>query len=67
MMVTYTCPPCVVCRKADDYLLDDVDLAAWKAGVLIQDAFPYLSSNDREMLISGTHEACFNKLFGDGE
>lgn len=35
----------------------------------IQDALPELSAGDREILISGTHDACFNETFppeGDG-
>ena len=35
----------------------------WHAGALIQDAFPHLSADDREILISGTCGACFDKMF----
>lgn len=31
----------------------------------VQTAFPYLSDNDREMLLSGVCPACWEKFFGD--
>jgi hypothetical protein len=43
------------------------DYFAWKDGKLIQEAFPYLSAGQRELLISNTCEKCWEKLFGDGE
>lgn len=30
----------------------------------IQDIFPYLTPAERELLISGTCEECWNKMFG---
>lgn len=44
------------------------DLAAWKKGDLnAQDAFPYLNANERELLISGICDTCWNELFGGEE
>ena len=34
------------------------------AGAYIQDAFPFLSADLREQLISGTHPKCWTELFG---
>lgn len=31
----------------------------------VQDIFPYLSANDRELLISGVCGECFDKMFGE--
>ena len=31
----------------------------------IQDIFPYLTPSERELLISHTCEACWNKMFGE--
>jgi hypothetical protein len=36
----------------------------WKGGVMIQDAMPNLSADQREFLISGSTPAEFQKLFG---
>ncbi len=54
---------CIQCKKlytvtccADDY--DD-----FKAGELIQNALPYLSEGDRELLISQICDSCFEEIF----
>lgn len=39
------------------------DLINWRQGQFIQDAMPYLSENDRELLISQTCVECWKKLF----
>ncbi len=41
----------------------DEEFAAWDSGVLIQDAMPRLSVNDREMLISGCCPKCWDKMW----
>jgi len=33
----------------------------------IQDAFPTLDSDDRELLKTGFHTTCWNEAFGDDE
>ena len=43
------------------------DFTAWKGGMLIQDAFPYLSSADREFLISGLDEQAWEESMGEQE
>lgn len=44
--------------KANDYL----DYLGWKHA---QDAFPYLSPEERELLISGLCPECWHKTFGE--
>lgn len=58
---------CMECKKrfvvtvlADDYL-------KWKQGMLIQKAFPYLSAEIRELLISNICPDCWNIMFKDIE
>ena len=43
------------------------DMGRWQNGSLIQDAMPYLSADERELLISGTCGTCFDKMFGSEE
>jgi hypothetical protein len=46
----------------------EVDKAAlnnWRAGVLIQRAFPNMTADQREMLITGTHPECWETMFAD--
>ena len=39
------------------------DYEAWENGKLIQDVMPYLSADEREVLISGICGPCFDKMF----
>lgn len=39
------------------------DIVKYQEGVHIQVAFPYLTSAERELLISGTCGPCFDKMF----
>jgi len=58
------------CRMCDEYelwVLDSVAVARWQGGELIQDVFPEMSTEDREMLITGTHPACWDRLFPKDE
>jgi hypothetical protein len=61
------CPRCVdffsITVPHDDYL-------KWQAGTLIQEAFPYMSIDDRELLISGVCGECWKTMYpveGDDE
>jgi len=62
-LVAYETRPCVVCGKSDTLSLDAGRFAAWKSGVFVQDAFPEMTNDERELLITGTHPACWTKLF----
>jgi len=59
--------PCFHCGDSALIAVSDSDLERYKNGALIQEAFPEMSIVDREMLISGTHEACWNKIYGGDE
>ena len=58
---------CPFCHKAHEIAVNEMDYLDWQDGKLAQDAFPYLSASDREMLISGIDENCWNGMFGTGE
>ena len=58
---------CPFCGKAHEIAVNEMDYLDWQDGKLAQDAFPYLSASDREMLISGIDEECWNGMFGTGE
>ena len=55
---------CISCGTTKVYHLQPERIIAWRNGMLIQDAFPGLSAEDREFLISGLCPDCWNKLFG---
>lgn len=68
-MVNYiaTCP---VCKEQHKVTVNEFDLEEYmnpQRTRKVQDIFPYLSAEDRELLISGTCSSCFNALFGGND
>lgn len=59
--------PCHVCGNYELWSLNRKAVESWQAGEYIQNAFPDMSMEDREVLITGTHPACWNKLFPEEE
>lgn len=57
---------CRMCGATRDIVVGDEDWAAWKGGTYAQEAFPYLSTSQREMLISQTCDGCWDRIFGPG-
>ena len=55
---------CIKCAEAQHISVGIADVDAWENGALIQDAMPYLSADDREILISGICGKCFDKIYG---
>jgi hypothetical protein len=64
-MTTITTKPCMMCRKVSVVSVPAAGLEAFDngRGALIQHAFPDLSADDRELLLSGAHPACWDSLF----
>lgn len=62
MMLTIwtTCP---YCGKDNFIEVVPEDYENWQKGELIQNAFPYLSANDREMLKTGICPKCWDRMF----
>ena len=48
-----------------DVTQDQID--AWKAGKLIQDAMPLITSSEREFIKTGITEKSWNSMFGNNE
>jgi hypothetical protein len=44
-----------------------IDLAAYEDGAHIQDAFPYLTAGQRELIITGINDEMWGDMFGDEE
>lgn len=59
--------PCHVCGNYELWSLNRKAVESWQSGEYIQNAFPDMSMEDREVLITGTHPACWNKLFPEEE
>lgn len=59
---------CAVTGKLYSVTVSQPRYVGWLGGNnMIQDAFPELSSDDREFLISGSTPAEWDKMFGDEE
>ena len=54
---------CPVCGKEREIHVHEHDYDSYKNGALIQEAFPYLSSADRESLVSGVCPDCWEDIF----
>lgn len=58
---------CPFCGRANEIEVNEADYWDWQDGELVQNAFPYLSADEREMLISGICPTCWEKTFGGEE
>lgn len=56
---------CRDCKKTFELKVNIADVKAWRQGTLIQKALPYLTPDERELLISGICGGCFDRAFGE--
>lgn len=64
--LTTVAAQCVICKKFVAIRVDLEDLVLWRDGVLVQDAMPYLSPADRELLcLSNVCGTCWKLLCPD--
>lgn len=66
-IVVIKCPKCPVCGLSGMVI---APLSAWNEyanGMHVQNAFPMLNADQREMIVSGTHSKCWDELWGDDE
>jgi hypothetical protein len=65
--VIVTTHPCVVCNKSSEVKLDKDKFTRWINGEFAQNVWPEMSPGEREVLVSGTHDACWEQLMGDDD
>jgi len=53
---------CRECDKESEITVKFKDHAAWFGGMNIQDAFPYLSVADRELIKTGLCDGCYDAI-----
>jgi hypothetical protein len=58
---------CCGCLGTETVIVRPEDYEAWKNGKYAQDAFPYLTSSQRELLISSTCGPCFDRMFPEDD
>jgi hypothetical protein len=56
---------CQHCLKRFVLRVNQADVTAWIKGTLIQKAMPYLTDDERELLISETCSECWEKIAGE--
>jgi hypothetical protein len=59
--------PCRITGELWNVTVDEDDYNDWKNGKYAQDAFPYLSADEREFIISGTSPEGWKKLYGSDD
>ena len=60
----YVSRECPICGKYHEVLVYEDDYEAWVNGdLLAQEAFPYLTASEREILISGICPVCWVHMF----
>jgi len=58
--------PCIHCHQFRPVILDGSEYFAYfNRGIPVAQAFPTLSLDQRELLITGTHPQCWDALFAD--
>jgi hypothetical protein len=55
--------PCLMCHKPSTVLVDKDKYDRWRAGELIQRVWPDWTPDQRELLQTGTHPACWDEMF----
>lgn len=64
MQVTRMCP---ICGTKQQLVVDESAYKAWCSGMYIQDAFPDLNEDQREVLKTGICASCWDKMFKNQE
>lgn len=65
--IVVTTPQCMVCGKTSTRLLDLEKFHRYERGAKVQDVWPEMPADERELLMTGTHGECWEKLFGGME
>ena len=71
MIAAYNLRPmsvsCCHCGAEHSLMVNPEDIIRWQSGEHIQDCMGYLSSAERELLISQTCDDCWKNMFGSGK
>lgn len=58
--------PCVVCEQISRVFVEQDKLNRWRGGELVQKVWPEKTADERELLMTGTHPECWDKMMGGG-
>jgi hypothetical protein len=54
---------CIHCGEDNQIILDAIALASWRNRELIQNVFPNLNYQQREIIQTGIHPECWEEMF----
>ena len=57
--------PCPHCHKSSFIDIRTEDYERWQGGELIQNVWPEMTPDERELLMTGIHPGCWNEMFDD--
>ena len=60
-MVNVICT-CPICGAENVVVCENEQYEAWKKGALVQNAFPKMDPDSRELLITGICRQCYDKM-----
>lgn len=63
-MTAYKTKTCPVCHQQTELHLDPAKVQRWEQGEYLEDVWPDMLPEYRELLISGTHGLCWGELMG---
>lgn len=59
--------PCFACGETSEMRVRTKDFENYARGMLVQDAFPTMSIENREIIVSGMCKECQEKYFNEEE
>ena len=63
MMKVWLGRECPICGEYHEVLINEEDYYAYLDGELVQVAFPYLTADEREIIVTGICKDCWDKMF----
>jgi hypothetical protein len=67
MQVEFETKPCPLCGNTSKIMVDRVALQSFQAGAFAQEVWPNWAGDQRELMITGTHPDCWDKIFEEEE
>jgi hypothetical protein len=58
---------CFVCGKFSVINVDSEAIKQYVGGAFVQDAFPFATADERELLMTGIHPSCWETITGGEE
>ena len=65
--LSVTTPPCMGCGSTTEMLLEADKVRRYTRGEFVQKIWPELSTSERELIMTGTHSECWDKMFKEEE